>query len=186
MTTSAVVSVARGVDYLCRYELLSLHWRRSDWSAHTTSVRPLRFPGYEPVSDFDRGFVRIGQVLRMLGFEPDVAITAAEAGVNPKRAYADYLRENQTTSERMMARVLYYLGCDVEPQQVVRGYIVDFLDREGRIVIEVDGSSHSGKEDYDAERDAIMRADGYRVIRIQSWEVPLMLQQVARWRSEAA
>lgn len=137
------------------------------------------------MSEFKRQPVRVGEILRMMGLEPDVAIEAAEQGIDPKRAYADYLRENQTTSERMMARVLYYLGCDVEPQQLVRGYIVDFLDRENRVVIEVDGSSHDDRADYDAERDEIMRADGYRVIRIQSWEVPHMLQQVAQWREAA-
>ena len=138
-----------------------------------------------PSREFDRGPVRIGEILRMMGLEPDVAIEAAEKGMDPKRAYADYLLENQTASERMMARVLYHLGCNVEPQQLVRGYIVDFLDRENRVVIEVDGSSHDDREEYDAERDEIMQADGYRVIRIQAWEVPHMLQQVARWRNAA-
>ena len=137
------------------------------------------------MNDFQRRPVKIGEIMRMMGLEPDVAIEAAEKGGDPKRAYADFLRENQTTSERMMARVLYYLGCDVEPQQVVRGYIVDFLDRAKKVVIEVDGSSHDGREEYDAERDEIMRADGYRVLRVRSWEVPHMLQQVALWREAA-
>lgn len=138
------------------------------------------------MNDFQRRPIRVGEILRMMGLEPDVAVLAAAEGRDSKRAYADYLRENQTTSERLMARVLYYLGCDVEPQQVVLGYIVDFLDRESRVVIEVDGASHRGKEDYDAERDAVMRAAGYRVIRIEAWEIPHMLQQVARWRDEEA
>ena len=137
------------------------------------------------MSDFQRRPMRIGEILRTMGLEPDVAIEAAEKGRDPKRAYADYLRENQTPSERLMARVLYYLGCAVEPQQVLLGYIVDFLDRENKVVIEVDGTSHDDRHEYDAERDAIMRADGYRVIRIQAWEVPHMLQQVARWREAA-
>ena len=137
------------------------------------------------MTEFQRRPMRIGEILRTMGLEPDVAILAAEEGRDPKRAYADYLRENQTPSERLMARVLYYLGCDVAPQQVLRGYIVDFLDRENKVVIEVDGTSHDDRHEYDAERDAIMRADGYRVIRIQAWEVPHMLQQVARWRDAA-
>jgi very-short-patch-repair endonuclease len=137
------------------------------------------------MTEFQRRPMRIGEILRTMGLEPDVAIAAAEEGRDPKRAYADYLRENQTPSERLMARVLYYLGCDVEPQQILRGYIVDFLDRENKVVIEVDGTSHDDRHEYDAERDAIMRADGYRVIRIQAWEVPHMLQQVAQWREAA-
>jgi very-short-patch-repair endonuclease len=129
--------------------------------------------------------VRIGEILRMMGFEPDVAANAAARGQDAKRAYADYLRDNQTDSERMMGRALYHLECDVEPQQVVMGWIVDFLDRENKVVIEVDGTSHDGKTDYDNDRDQAMRAAGYRVIRIDYWEVPHILQQVARMRAEA-
>ena len=123
--------------------------------------------------------MRIGEILRTMGLEPDEAIINRQ-GPEAKRAYADYLRENQTPSERMMARVLFYLGCKVEPQQPVLGWIVDFLDAENRVVIEVDGDSHSGKADADAYRDEKMREAGYRVIRIQSWEVPNMLQSIAR------
>lgn len=137
------------------------------------------------MTDFRRRPVKLGEIMRMMGLEPDVAIAAAEKGQDAKRAYADYLRENQTTSERMMARVLYYLGCDVEPQQVVLGWIVDFLDRENKVVIEVDGSSHDTKAEGDAYRDQRMQEAGYRVIRIYAWEVPHMLQQVAGWRAAA-
>lgn len=131
------------------------------------------------MSDFKPRPMRIGEILRTMGLEPDQAMIARQ-GENAKRAYADYLRENQTPSERLMARVLFYLGCDVEPQQPLLGWIVDFLDRENKVVIEVDGSAHSGKEDADAFRDEKMREAGYRVIRIASWEVPHLLQQVAR------
>jgi very-short-patch-repair endonuclease len=138
------------------------------------------------MTDFEnRRPVRVGEIFRMMGLEPDVAVEAAARGQDGKRAYADYLRDNQTTSERMMARVLYHLGCDVEPQQIVRGYIVDFLDRENKVVIEVDGTSHKGREVADKERDEAMRADGYRIIRIENWEVTHLLQQVARWRDAA-
>lgn len=130
--------------------------------------------------------VRIGEIFRMMGLEPDIAADAAARGQDAKRAYADYLRDAQTPSERMMASVLYHLGCNVEPQQVVLGYIADFLDREQKVVIEVDGSAHDGRKAYDRERDAVMRAAGYRVIRIEAWEVPHILQQVARWRAEAS
>ena len=135
------------------------------------------------MNDFSRRPMKIGEILRAMGLEPDVAVEAAAKGQDAKRAYADYLRDNQTTSERLMARVLYHLGCDVEPQQLVLGYIVDFLDREKKVVIEVDGSSHEGKQGYDNDRDEAMRAAGYRVIRVDWWEVPHMLQQVARERA---
>jgi very-short-patch-repair endonuclease len=128
--------------------------------------------------------MRIGEIMRTMGLEPDETLFLRQ-GPDAKRAYADYLRENQTPTERMMARVLYHLGCDVEPQQPVLGWIVDFLDAENRVVIEVDGSAHTGREEADDFRDEKMREAGYRVIRIESWEVPHMLQQVARWRDAA-
>ena len=129
--------------------------------------------------------MQIGEILATLGFESDAHLLQRQ-GPAAKRAYASYLRANQTNSERMMARVLYYLGCDVQPQVPVLGWIVDFLDADQRVVIEVDGDSHTGKEDADAFRDEKMRDAGFRVIRIQHWEVPHMMQQVARWRAEAA
>lgn len=128
--------------------------------------------------------MRLGEILASMGLEPDEVI-ANRQGPEAKRAFANYLRANQTSSERMMARVLYYLDCDVEPQVPVLGWIVDFLDAEHRVVIEVDGTSHSGKADADAFRDEKMRAAGFRVIRIEAWEVPHMLQQVAAWRAAA-
>lgn len=128
--------------------------------------------------------LRIGEVFRLLGLEPDQAIFDRQ-GPAAKRAYADLLRANQTPSERMMARVLFYLGCNVKAQEPLLGWIVDFLDEEQRVVIEVDGDSHAGKEDADAFRDEKMREAGYRVIRIEAREVPFMLQAVAAAREAA-
>jgi leucyl-tRNA synthetase len=128
---------------------------------------------------------RLGQILESMGLEPDEAVWNHQGPV-AKKAYALYLRANQTASERMMARVLYYLGCDVEPQQPLFGWIVDFLDVENQVVIEVDGDSHTGKKEADAFRDQKMRDAGYRVIRVEAWEVVHMLQQVAAWRQQAA
>lgn len=43
--------------------------------------------------------------------------------------------------------------------------IADFYCTKHRIAIEVDGGSHIGKEQQDAERDAVLRANGIRVLR---------------------
>lgn len=128
--------------------------------------------------------MRLGDILATLGYESEEHVGRWQ-GPESKRAFADFLRANQTASERMMARVLYYLGCDVEPQVPVLGWIVDFLDADQRVVIEVDGDSHAGKADADAYRDEKMRDAGFRVIRIEAWEVAHMLQQVAAWRAAA-
>lgn len=46
-------------------------------------------------------------------------------------------------------------------------YFGDFVFREKKIVIEIDGKSHNGKEDYDKARDEFLAKHGYRVFRIK-------------------
>jgi len=49
-------------------------------------------------------------------------------------------------------------------------YFADFLCREKRLVIEVDGSQHAGSH-YDERRDEFMRNKGYSVIRVWNGDV---------------
>ena len=49
-------------------------------------------------------------------------------------------------------------------------YFADFLCRERRLVVEVDGSQHAGS-DYDEQRNAFMRGEGYSVIRVWNSDV---------------
>lgn len=125
------------------------------------------------------GWATIGESLRLLGLTED---GAQPRNADAKRAYADYLRANQTPSERMMARVLYHLGIDAEPQVQVRGYIVDFLDRRNGVVIEVDGGIHGDRKAADDLRTANLEDQGYRIIRITNEEVRHLMQSVAGGR----
>lgn len=119
--------------------------------------------------------MRLGDVLAMMGYTVDGEVgTSAEQ----KQAFADYLRENQTPSERLCARILYHLGIQAEPQVMLLGWIVDFFDAENRTVIEVDGSIHDHQKQQDAERDAAMKAAGYRVIRLRNDELPQMMANI--------
>lgn len=43
----------------------------------------------------------------------------------------------------------------------------DFVWRKKKLVIEIDGSSHKGKEDYDNKRDKFLRSRGWTVVRIK-------------------
>lgn len=105
--------------------------------------------------------------------------------VTAKRVFADYLRENQTASERMMARVLFHLGIEAEPQVVLLGWIVDFFDRNTLTVIEVDGASHTGRSAEDAERTESLERAGYRVIRFHNEEVRHLMTNLALDREAA-
>lgn len=50
-------------------------------------------------------------------------------------------------------------------------YIVDFLCVECRLVIEVDGPIHETQQEYDQEREAVLRQKGYRVLRLMNDDV---------------
>jgi len=47
-------------------------------------------------------------------------------------------------------------------QQPVSRYIVDFFCAEARLIVELDGESHLGKEPYDEQRKADLKKLGYR------------------------
>jgi very-short-patch-repair endonuclease len=50
-------------------------------------------------------------------------------------------------------------------------FIVDFICRETKLIIEIDGQSHDASEDYDRRRTATLERLGYRVIRFSNEEV---------------
>ena len=63
-------------------------------------------------------------------------------------------------------------GFKFRRQQVIGGYVVDFVCMEGRLVVELDGDWHLEEEQrgYDAARDAWLTAEGYRVMRVRNRE----------------
>ena len=69
-----------------------------------------------------------------------------------------------------------FIGFDFDRQKIVGNYIVDFYCSNNNVVIEIDGSSHNSKQDYDAKRDAYLLGLGLKVIHIQDKEVSQSLQ----------
>jgi len=60
---------------------------------------------------------------------------------------------------------------DFDRQKIIGNYIVDFFCAEKGVVIEADGASHEGREDYDANRDVYLKSLGLTVIRIPVREI---------------
>jgi very-short-patch-repair endonuclease len=56
-------------------------------------------------------------------------------------------------------------------QYPVGPYILDFYSAEARLAVELDGSSHDEKQDYDEYRDAHLAQYGLRVIRFRNGTV---------------
>lgn len=74
-----------------------------------------------------------------------------------------------TVSERVLWEALRRLNLHIRRQAPLGRYVVDFVHHGARLVIEVDGGRHDLPEAqlHDAERDAWLAAQGYRVLCIR-------------------
>jgi len=60
---------------------------------------------------------------------------------------------------------------DFDRQRVIGNYIVDFYIKTLGVVIEIDGESHNGKEEYDEKREAFLISYGLEVFRVNDFNV---------------
>ncbi|MFL5232373.1 MAG: endonuclease domain-containing protein [Microvirga sp.] len=98
----------------------------------------------------------------------------------PKTAKARHLRRAQTDAER---RLWYRLnnrqlaGHKFVRQEPIGPYFADFVCRERKLVVELDGSQHAESE-HDQVRDAFLVTCGYRVLRFWNRDVMQNLNSV--------
>jgi len=91
------------------------------------------------------------------------------------------LRKNRTDAEN---RMWYYLrnrrlaGYKFVREKVVGKYIADFVCREKKLIIEVDGGQHMAAAAYDQQRTKDLEAIGYQVVRFWNNEVHENIQGV--------
>lgn len=79
------------------------------------------------------------------------------------------MRREPTRSEAILWNALRdrrLCGVKFRRQHVVGRYIVDVAALSHRLVVEVDGGVHVGREEEDAEREAELVACGFRVVRV--------------------
>ncbi len=96
-------------------------------------------------------------------------------------ARAEQLRREMTPAERRLwarLRANRLGGWHFRRQQVIAGFIVDFYCHRAGLVVEVDGPIHQGQAAADAERDAILRAHGLRILRVTNAAVMSQLNTV--------
>jgi very-short-patch-repair endonuclease len=98
------------------------------------------------------------------------------------RARAKALRANLTEPERRLWYNLRAnrLGVKFQRQVVLPPYIADFASRSHRLVVEIDGDTHAGREAYDAARTRALEQRGYRVIRFSNHDVMTNLDEVLK------
>ena len=71
-----------------------------------------------------------------------------------------------------------FKGLDFDRQKIIGNYIVDFYCPNRNVVIEIDGSSHDDKQEYDAKRDAYLESLGLTIIHIEDINVKKKLNEV--------
>ncbi len=84
------------------------------------------------------------------------------------------LRNNPTEVEKLLWRQLRMWQIDgykFRRQQPLGNYIVDFVCFEKRLIVELDGGQHAEQSDYDAQRDAWLREQGFTVLRFWNNDV---------------
>jgi very-short-patch-repair endonuclease len=96
----------------------------------------------------------------------------------PKRLtpIARRLRNNATDAERRLWNVVrreQIGGFKFRRQVILNGFVVDFACLEARLILEVDGATHStdGEIARDAARAASLSAQGYSILRFTNDDV---------------
>ena len=90
------------------------------------------------------------------------------------RSRSRALRRNMTRTERVLWNALRKRTLSkwkFVRQHPIGPYFADFVCREAKLVVELDGEGHDLNYAYDQRRDAFMRARGYRVLRLASIEM---------------
>jgi very-short-patch-repair endonuclease len=59
-----------------------------------------------------------------------------------------------------------FAGYKFRRQTPIAGFIVDFYCAQARLIVELDGESHVGRETADEERKKTIEAQGFKVLRI--------------------
>jgi very-short-patch-repair endonuclease len=84
------------------------------------------------------------------------------------------MRANPTPAEQKLWLVLRanrFENQQFTRQTIIAPYIVDFASKAARLIIEIDGDTHSGEDRYDARRTEFLETLGYHVIRFANPDV---------------
>jgi very-short-patch-repair endonuclease len=104
---------------------------------------------------------------------------------NPKlKQRAKELRKAGNLSEVLLWNRLkrkQFLDLDFDRQKIIGNYIVDFYCPTLGIIIEVDGSSHDDKIEYDEIRDEYLKGLGLSVIHILDRDIKNNLEGAVQW-----
>lgn len=87
-----------------------------------------------------------------------------------------------TKAERILWSALSGRKCGgrkFRRQHPIEPYIVDFDCAEANLVVEIDGDSHEGRQEYDRRRDEFLEGLGLTILRVSNDDVLDNLDGVA-------
>jgi len=97
----------------------------------------------------------------------------------------EYARELRSVSVSKAEKYIWkallsrkQMGVAFKRQRPISNFIVDFFSAEIRLIIEIDGSSHFNKGEYDAYRENKLKGLGFTIIRFTEGEVIQNLEHV--------
>ncbi|MGH6696842.1 endonuclease domain-containing protein [Sphingopyxis sp.] len=94
---------------------------------------------------------------------------------------AQKLRREATPPERTLWRAIskrQLEGWKFSRQMPIGPYVADFLCREAKLVVELDGRSHDARQEQDRRRDAYLCEQGYRTLRFSNADAMSNLEGV--------
>lgn len=115
-------------------------------------------------------------------------MTVGSPGMNSMLPTARLLRRWATPAEQLLwqhLRARRREGHAFRRQHPIGPYIVNFVCRKRRLIIEVDGKGHEATIEYDQERTAYLRSQGFTVLRFSNSRVmldtPAVLRDIKRY-----
>ena len=95
---------------------------------------------------------------------------------------ARYLRHKETKAEKILWEELRNkkLGVKFRRQHPVDSFILDFYAPEIKLGIELDGSLHTGNQEYDKLRTVYLNSNGIKIVRFWNLEIENNLLEVMR------
>ncbi len=97
---------------------------------------------------------------------------------------AKQLRKSGNLSEVLLWQQIknkQFLELDFHRQRVIGHYIVDFFCKKLNLVIEIDGSTHNDKVEYDKKREGYLKNLGLTIIHILDVDVKHNLEGVLKF-----
>ena len=104
-----------------------------------------------------------------LPYNPDLKLRARslrKAGVFSEVVFWKHVNRKQ------------FHAIDFDRQRIIGNYIVDFYVKALGLIVEIDGSSHNDKEDYDLKREEFLKSFGLMLFRVSDLRIKHDLENV--------